>query len=103
MRLAVELDKPRDAAAIAMPHAAMGLGSAPGCVLHPSRRMVSRLVVEEQAGAFALYRLDDSGGFVLDSWHDSLEDVLGQVTGEFGAAPARALLAQATKETEHGV
>jgi hypothetical protein len=31
-----------------------------------------------------LYRLDDSGGFVGDTWHGTLEDAIAQAKKEFG-------------------
>ncbi len=46
--------------------------------------MVSRLIIESQLDNWVLYRLDDRGGFVGDTWHGSLEDALVQAKKEFG-------------------
>jgi len=51
---------------------------------HPNPGMVSRLILEPQLDNWVLYRLDDRGGFVGDSWHGTLEDALGQAKKEFG-------------------
>ncbi|MGD0540507.1 MAG: hypothetical protein ABSB33_03205 [Tepidisphaeraceae bacterium] len=67
-----------------LPHAAMNLGSARGSGTRPMPGMVSRLVIEPQLDNWVLYRLDDRGGFVGDSWHGSLADALVQAKKEFG-------------------
>lgn len=46
--------------------------------------MVHRLVIEPQLDNWVLYRLDDAGGFVGDTWHGTLEDALSQAKKEFG-------------------
>lgn len=79
----LNLSKARQASNDCLPHAAMNLGSSHGLGLRPAN-LVSRLVVDEQYGNFVLYRLDESGGFVGDSWHGSLADALWQVKKEFG-------------------
>jgi len=85
-RQVIELASPRPAGDDCLPHAAMNLGSSGGSSLRPARPMVHRLVLEEQYGQWVLYRLDDGGGFVGDSWHGSREDAVGQIRREFGIA-----------------
>ena len=46
--------------------------------------MVTTLELEEQLGNWVLYRLDDGGGFVGDTWHGSREDAAWQMKKEFG-------------------
>jgi len=46
--------------------------------------MVSRLVIQEQMGSWVMYRLDDRGGFVGDTWHPTKKDALEEVKREFG-------------------
>jgi hypothetical protein len=46
--------------------------------------MVSRLIIEPQLDNWVLYRLDDRGGFVGDTWHGSLQDAIAQAKKEFG-------------------
>jgi hypothetical protein len=41
-------------------------------------------VIAPQLDNWVLYRLDDAGGFVGDTWHGTLEDALSQVKREFG-------------------
>jgi len=67
-----------------LPHAAMKLGSAGGAGTRPMPGMVHRLVIEPQLENWVLYRLDEAGGFVGDSWHGTLEDALAQAKKEFG-------------------
>ena len=69
-----------------LPHAAMMLGSPRGVGLSPQPGMVSRLVIEPQMGAWVFHRLDEHGGFVGDTWHDSKEDALCQAKREFGVS-----------------
>ena len=76
--------KPMPASNDCLPHAAMNLGSARGTGTRPMPGMVSRLVIEPQLDNWVLYRLDDCGGFVGDTWHGSLEDAIGQAEKEFG-------------------
>ena len=45
--------------------------------------MVSKLVIEPQLGAWVFYRMDDRGGFVGDSWHETKEDAIAQAKREF--------------------
>jgi hypothetical protein len=67
-----------------LPHAAMNLGSVRGVGTRPTPGMVSRLVIESQMDNWVLYRLDEAGGFVGDTWHGTLEDAKGQAKREFG-------------------
>lgn len=67
-----------------LPHAAMNLGSVRGVGIRPRAGMVSQLVLETQHDNWVLYRLDDRGGFVGDTWHGSLEDARHQAKREFG-------------------
>ncbi len=46
--------------------------------------MVYRIVIEPQLDNWVLYRFDDAGGFVGDTWHGTLQDALSQVKKEFG-------------------
>jgi len=90
-KLTIELPRPMTASNDCLPHAAMNLGSARGIGMRPVAGAVTRLVIEEQMGNFVLYRLDESGGFVGDSWHGTLQDALWQMKKEFGveySAPA---------------
>ena len=83
-RYTLNLPKPLAASNDCLPHAAMNLGSVRGTGTHPTAGMVSRLVLEQQAGNWVLYRMDSSGGFVGDTWHGTLEDAVGQARKEFG-------------------
>ncbi|HEX2972017.1 MAG TPA: hypothetical protein VHP11_06770 [Tepidisphaeraceae bacterium] len=46
--------------------------------------MVYCLVLEEQLGNWVLYRMDERGGFVGDTWHGSKDDAIWQIKKEFG-------------------
>ncbi len=87
-KISIHLEKPMPASNDCLPHAAMNLGSARGSGTRPLAGMVSRLVIEEQAGQWVLYRMDADGGFVGDTWHGSREDAIGQMKREFGVDPA---------------
>jgi hypothetical protein len=78
------LAHPMPAANDCLPHAAMNLGSVRGSGTRPMPGMVYRIVIEPQLDNWVLYRFDDAGGFVGDTWHGSLEDALAQVKKEFG-------------------
>ena len=80
----IHLPKPQPAAHDCLPHAAMGLGAAGGAGMRPYGHLVHTLVLEEQLGNWVLYRMDDRGGFVGDSWHGSREDAIWQIRKEFG-------------------
>ena len=83
-RIVIDLPKPLPASNDCLPHAAMNLGAVRGVGIQPLPGMVSRLVIEEQFGAWCLYRLDKDGGFVGDSFHGTKQDALHQVKREFG-------------------
>lgn len=80
----IELPEARPAKHESLPHAAMSLGSAGAGGLRPAARMVKKLVFEEQFGSWVLYRIDASGGFVGDSWHQTKDDAIRQAKREFG-------------------
>lgn len=84
-KLVINLKKPAPASNDCLPHAAMNLGAARGVGLRPVPGIVSRLVIQEQLGAWCLFRLDKDGGFVGDSWHPTKDDALHQARREFGA------------------
>ena len=83
-KVVIELPKPLPASNDCLPHAAMNLGATRGVGIRPIPGMVSRLVIEPQLGAWVFYRMDESGGFVGDSWHETKEDALRQMKKEFG-------------------
>lgn len=83
-KLVIDLKKPALASNDCLPHAAMNLGAAHGVGTRPMPGLVSRLVLEEQFGNWVLYRLDDAGGFVGDTWHGTREDAVHQAKIEFG-------------------
>ncbi len=83
-KISIRLEKPLPASNDCLPHAAMNLGAARGSGMRPVAGMVSRLVIQEQAGNWVLYRMDADGGFVGDTWHNSREDAIHQVKREFG-------------------
>lgn len=83
-KIVINLEKPIEASNDCLPHAGMNLGAARGVGLQPRPGMVSRLVIQEQLGAWCLFRMDNDGGFVGESWHPSKEDALHQARHEFG-------------------
>jgi hypothetical protein len=80
----INLPRPMPASNDCLPHAAMNLGAARGSGMRPVSGLVSRLIIESQMNNWVLYRLDDAGGFVGDTWHGTLEDALRQAKKEFG-------------------
>jgi hypothetical protein len=82
-KISINLAKPVAASNDCLPHAAMNLGSARGSGMRPMPGMVSRLVIQEQAGQWILYRMDADGGFVGDTWHSTQEDAIRQANQEF--------------------
>jgi len=84
-KLKLHLKRPMPASNDCLPHAAMNLGAARGVGMRPVPGIVSRIVIQEQLGAVCMFRLDDSGGFVGESWHPDTEDALYQARKEFGA------------------
>ena len=83
-KLTIQLPKPVPASDNCLPHAAMSLGSIRGVGTRPAPALVSRLVIQEQLGSWVLYRLDDQGGFVGDTWHPTRQDAIDEVRREFG-------------------
>lgn len=83
-KLTIHLPTPVPASDNCLPHAAMALGSIRGVGTRPQQTMVSRLVIQEQLGSWVLYRLDDCGGFVGDTWHPTRQDAIDEVKREFG-------------------
>jgi hypothetical protein len=83
-KFSLNLPKPMPASNDCLPHAAMNLGSVRNGGIRPTPGMVHRLVLEPQMNNWVLYRLDDAGGFVGDSWHGTLEDAFLQARNEFG-------------------
>jgi hypothetical protein len=80
----IQLPKPVPASHDCLPHAAMNLGRIGGTGLRPKPELVHALVLEEQYGNWVLYRLDEGGGFVGDTWHGTRQDALWQIQKEFG-------------------
>jgi len=83
-KLTINLPRPVPAGDNCLPHAAMALGSVRGVGTRPQQALVYRLVIQKQLGSWVLYRLDDRGGFVGDTWHPSKRDALEEVKREFG-------------------
>jgi hypothetical protein len=83
-KISHDLSRPMPASNDCLPHAAMNLGAVRGVGIRPSPGLVSRLIIEPQLDNWVLYRLDDSGGFVGDTWHGTLQDALAQAKKEFG-------------------
>ena len=87
-KITINLPKPLPASNDCLPHAAMNLGAPRGLGLKPAPGgMVHQLVIEEQFDNWVLYRLDNKGGFIGDTWHGTKEDALYQVKKEFGVEP----------------
>ncbi len=83
-KIVVHLPKPVVASNDCLPHAAMNLGSTNGVGMNPRAGMVHQLVLEEQFNNWVLYRMDDRGGFVGDTWHGTFDDAAHQAKREFG-------------------
>ncbi len=83
-KIVIQLPKPIVASNDCLPHAAMNLGSTTGVGMKPRAGMVHQLVLEKQFGNWVLYRMDDRGGFVGDTWHGSYDDAVHQAKREFG-------------------
>jgi hypothetical protein len=84
-KIVIHLKEPMPATNDCLPHAAMNLGAARGVGMRPVPGVVSRIVIQPQLGAWCMFRMDDRGGFVGESWHPSKEDALYQARKEFGA------------------
>jgi hypothetical protein len=83
-KISIQLPTPKPADDNCLPHAAMALGSIRGVGTRPQQTLVSRLVIQEQLGSWVMYRMDDQGGFVGDTWHPTKEDALAEAKREFG-------------------
>jgi hypothetical protein len=71
-----------------LPQAAMGLGSSRAAGTRPAPIPVSRLLIQHQTGGWCLFRLDDRGGFIGDTWHPDPEDAKRTAADEFDIDPA---------------
>jgi hypothetical protein len=81
----IDLVRPVECQHHCLPHAAMNLGNHPGYGIQPKRLLVHRLVIQPSMGAWQLFRVDDRGGYVGDSWHPSFDDAMHQARHEFGS------------------
>ena len=54
----------------------MGLGTVRAVGTSPPPALVHRLLIQRQMSAWCLFRLDDAGGFVGESWHPDAADAL---------------------------
>lgn len=86
---ACELPEPKPAADDCLPHAAMGLGSVRAVGTSPRPALVHRVVVQRQMSAWCLFRLDDAGGFVGETWHPDAADAIRTACREFGLTADR--------------
>jgi hypothetical protein len=89
-KLVFKLVKPMPASNDCLPHAAMTLGSTRGTGTRPTTGMVSRIIIQEQMGNWCVYRMDNDGGFIGDSWHPTREDAMHTANREFGVTVADA-------------
>jgi hypothetical protein len=89
-KLTILLSKPMPASDDCLPHAAMTLGSTRGGGIRPAVGMVSRIVIEPQFGNWCMFRLDNHGGFIGDSWHPTREDAMHTANREFGVTESDA-------------
>jgi hypothetical protein len=83
-KISFQLPTPKLADDNCLPHAAMALGGIRGVGTRPQPKLVYRLVIQEQLGSWVMYRMDDQGGFVGDTWHPTLEDAKAEAKREFG-------------------
>ena len=83
-KIGLNLPRPMPAGGDCLPHAAMLLGSVRGMGAGSASPLVYRIVIEKQMSGWVLYRMDDGGGFVGDTWHADLQDAIKQVKKEFG-------------------
>ncbi|MBV8780056.1 MAG: hypothetical protein JO353_01550 [Phycisphaerae bacterium] len=95
-KIIIELKTPTAASDDCLPHAAMTLGSNRGVGIRPPKALVNRLVIQEQMGQWCMYRMDDGGGFVGDSWHPSKDDAVQTAIKEFGQQVTGAMAANAS-------
>ena len=92
----INLVPPQLAADDCLPHAAMGLGSIRAVGTRPAQAMVHRVVVQPQMSAWCVFRMDDGGGFVGETWHESEAAAFEQAHREFGVERDRFV------EADHG-
>lgn len=85
--LTCDLPEPRPAADDTLPHAAMGLGSMRAVGTSPRPALVHRLVIQKQLSAWCLFRLDEGGGYVNETWHPDRDDAVRSACREFGIEP----------------
>jgi hypothetical protein len=83
-KIVIDLPRPIFASNDCLPHAAMNLGSARGVGKYVQPALVHRIVIEPRLENWVMYRMDDRGGFVGDTWHGSLDDARHQAKREFG-------------------
>jgi hypothetical protein len=81
--LICDLPRPLPAADHCLPHAAMGLGTVRAVGTNPPPALVHRLLIQRQMSAWCLFRMDDAGGFIGESWHPDAEDALHTACREF--------------------
>ncbi|MEL7238478.1 MAG: hypothetical protein AAGK78_06420 [Planctomycetota bacterium] len=79
----LNLDPPQPASDDCLPHAAMGLGSMRAVGTRPQQALVHRLVIQRQMQAWCLFRMDDGGGFVGETWHESKDAAFAEAKREF--------------------
>lgn len=85
--LICDLPEPRPASDHCLPHAAMGLGTMRAVGTNPAPALVYRLLIQPQMSAWCLFRLDDAGGFIGETWHPDAADAIHTACREFNLAP----------------
>jgi hypothetical protein len=93
-KIVINLPTPTPASDDCLPHAAMTLGSIRGVGTRPMATLVSRVVIQEHMGQWCMYRLDDGGGFVGDTWHPTRADAVSSAEREFGSQISDAVALQ---------
>ena len=82
--LSCDLPEPRPASDDCLPHAAMGLGTMRAVGTSPRPALVSRVVIQRQMSAWCVFRMDEGGGYVGETWHPDRADALKDACREFG-------------------
>lgn len=54
--------------------------------LHPEDSRISAVWVEPEGDGYLLYRLNDQGNVMGDTWHESFEGIGQQIISEFGVS-----------------
>ena len=85
--LTCDLTTPRVASDDCLPHAAMGLGTSRAVGTRPQAAVVHRVVIQKQMSAWCVFRLDDRGGYVGETWHPDRADALRDVCRELSLSP----------------